>query len=232
MANKEQKIDPQLLNELLKDQDRQSVLTSEGLLGELKKALAERMLEAEMDVHLGAEEEQAAGNHRNGHSGKRVLTDSGALPLSIPRDRHGRFEPKLIEKYKRRFPGFDDKVIAMYARHEHARHAGTYSGDLRPVDFGRGHFPSDKAASKLIYLALRNIEARWKNPPIPWHQAKAQFAIHSRPTLASGLPLARDEPTREHPSIRGTLANSSQRVWPPIQTERDIHANALSACRL
>lgn len=116
MANKEHKIDPALLDELLKDQDPQSVLTAGGLLGDLKKALAERMLDAEMDVHLESGEEQAAGNHRNGHSEKRVLTDAGALPLLIPRDRHGRFEPKLIEKYKRRFPGFDDKIIALYAR--------------------------------------------------------------------------------------------------------------------
>ncbi len=116
MANKQGKIAPELIDELLKDQDPQSVLSSEGLLGELKKALAERMLDAEMEVHLGAEDEQAAGNHRNGRSGKRVLSDTGALPLTIPRDRHGRFEPKLIEKYKRRFPGFDEKIVALYAR--------------------------------------------------------------------------------------------------------------------
>lgn len=116
MADKQQKIDPKLLDELLKDQDPQTVLRSDGLLGDLKKALAERMLDAEMEVHLSAEDERAAGNHRNGHSGKTVLTDSGSMPLSIPRDRHGRFEPKLIEKYKRRFPGFDEKIIALYAR--------------------------------------------------------------------------------------------------------------------
>ncbi len=49
---------------------------------------------------------------------------------------------------------------------------------VRKAVRNRGHFPSDKAATKLIYLALRNIEAKWKKPPIPWHQAKAQFAIH------------------------------------------------------
>jgi transposase-like protein len=49
---------------------------------------------------------------------------------------------------------------------------------VRKAVHKRGHFPSDKAATKLIYLALRNVEAKWKNPPIPWHQAKAQFAIH------------------------------------------------------
>ena len=116
MTNKEKKIDPGLLDELLKGQDPETVLSSDGLLGELKKALAERILDAEMDVHLTSEEEQAAGNHRNGHSGKRVLTETGPIALSIPRDRHGRFEPRLIEKYKRRFPGFDEKVVALYAR--------------------------------------------------------------------------------------------------------------------
>lgn len=98
MADKANKIDPRFVDELLKDQGPHKELSSEGLLGDLKKALAERMLDAEMDVHLASEEEQAAGNHRNCRSGKRVLTDSGAIPTSIPRDRHGRFDPKLIEK--------------------------------------------------------------------------------------------------------------------------------------
>ena len=69
-----------------------------------------------MDHHLGGATEQEAGNHRNGYSTKGVLTDTGKIQLSIPRDRHGRFDPVLIEKYQRRFPGFDDKIISMYAR--------------------------------------------------------------------------------------------------------------------
>lgn len=108
--------DAELLDELLKDQDPASVLRSDGLLGDLKKALAERMLNAEMDVHLDSDAEQADGNHRNGSSQKTVLGDDGELVLSIPRDRHGRFDPALIAKYQRRFPGFDDKIIALYAR--------------------------------------------------------------------------------------------------------------------
>ena len=57
-----------------------------------------------------------AVNHRNGKSAKRVLTDTGALAIEVPRDRHGLFEPQLIGKHQRRFTGFDDKIIAMYAR--------------------------------------------------------------------------------------------------------------------
>ncbi len=115
MAN-ERKFTKELLDELLAGRDPKTVLSSDGLIGDLKKAIAERMLDAEMDVHLADEAEQASDNHRNGYSQKTVLTATEALPLSIPRDRHGRFEPKLIEKYKRRFPGFDEKVIALYSR--------------------------------------------------------------------------------------------------------------------
>ena len=105
-----------LLDQLLAGRDPKSVLDSGGLIGELKKALAERMLNAEMDVHLEQPGEAEAGNHRNGTSAKTVLTPEGELTLSIPRDRHGRFDPALIAKYRRRFPGFDDKIIALYAR--------------------------------------------------------------------------------------------------------------------
>src|SRR4051794_22070355 len=84
-----------------------------GLLDGLKKALAERALNAEMDHHLAREE---TGNSRNGYGRKTVVTDTGKLDLQIPRDRQASFDPQLIAKYQRRFPGFDDKVISMYAR--------------------------------------------------------------------------------------------------------------------
>jgi putative transposase len=106
----------ELLDQLLAGRDPKSVLDSGGLIGDLKKALAERMLNAEMDVHLANEANSGRRNHRNGRSGKTVLTADGSLELSIPRDRHGRFDPVLIGKYRRRFPGFDDKIIALYAR--------------------------------------------------------------------------------------------------------------------
>jgi putative transposase len=106
----------QLLDQLLAGRDPKTILDSGGLIGELKKALADRMLNAEMDVHLEQPEQAEAGNHRNGTSSKTVLTPEGELTLSIPRDRHGRFDPTLIAKYRRRFPGFDDKIIALYAR--------------------------------------------------------------------------------------------------------------------
>ncbi len=106
----------EILDQLLAGRDPKTVLQADGRIGELKKALAERMLNAEMDVHLANEAEAGILNHRNGSSPKIVLTPDGELTLSIPRDRHGRFDPTLIAKYRRRFPGFDDKIIAQYAR--------------------------------------------------------------------------------------------------------------------
>ena len=109
----------EVVDELLKDADPKKVFSSEGLLAEIKKALAERMLNAEMDQHLDAEAVAAgepSGNHRNGYSKKTVTTDTSQVELDIPRDRRGTFEPQLIAKYQRRFPGFDDKIISMYAR--------------------------------------------------------------------------------------------------------------------
>ena len=124
----------ELLDQLLEGQDPSTVLSSDGLIGDLKKALAERMLNAEMDVHLDSDAEQSSGNHRNGSSTKTVLADDGELTLSIPRDRHGRFDPALIRKYQRRFPGFDDKIIALYARGMSTRDIQAHVRELYGVD--------------------------------------------------------------------------------------------------
>jgi len=92
----------------------------EDVMRGIKKALIERALQAELSHHLGyAEGEdkpESSANQRNGTSGKTVLTDDGPLRIDIPRDRAGQFEPQLIGKHERRFTGFDDKIIAMYAR--------------------------------------------------------------------------------------------------------------------
>lgn len=85
-----------------------------------KKAIIERALGAELSHHLGyapgEARPEATANHRNGSSGKTVLTDDGPLPITVPRDRAGTFEPQLIGKHERRFTGLDDKILALYAR--------------------------------------------------------------------------------------------------------------------
>lgn len=107
----------ELIDELLSGQDPATVMRQDGLLGELKQALLNRLMAAEFDHHLVAEKAAGAGpNHRNGSTRKRVLTDDGHVEVTIPRDREARFDPVLIGKYQRRLPGFDDKVISLYAR--------------------------------------------------------------------------------------------------------------------
>ena len=110
---KEPHIPDAILDQLLAGADPKTAFDPNGLLDGLKKALAERALNAEMDHHLAREE---TGNSRNGYGRKSVITDTGKLELQIPRDRQASFDPQLIAKYQRRFPGFDDKVISMYTR--------------------------------------------------------------------------------------------------------------------
>jgi putative transposase len=107
----------ELIDELLAGQDPSSVMRQDGLLGELKKALLNRLMAAEFDHHLAEERASGEGrNHRNGSTRKRMLTDDSHVEVTIPRDREARFDPVLIGKYQRRLPGFDDKVISLYTR--------------------------------------------------------------------------------------------------------------------
>jgi putative transposase len=110
-----------LIDSLLADYKKPEDLIGEhGLLKQLTKALVERALQAEMAEHLGHGKnepvENAAGNTRNGTSQKTLQGDFGKLPIDIPRDRHGNFEPQLIPKHQTRWTGFDDKILSLYAR--------------------------------------------------------------------------------------------------------------------
>jgi putative transposase len=101
-------------------QKPEDLIGENGLLKQLTKALVERALEAEMTEHLGHARHNPVmnptGNTRNGKSQKTLKGDFGELPIEIPRDRHGRFEPQIIAKHQSRWTGFDDKIISLYAR--------------------------------------------------------------------------------------------------------------------
>ena len=111
----------ELLDELLKDgKTAADIFGKDGLLKQLTKRLVERALEGELTDHLGYPKHvpvaKLSGNSRNGKSQKTLKGDLGAIPIEIPRDREGNFVPQLIKKHQTRFNGFDDKIIAMYAR--------------------------------------------------------------------------------------------------------------------
>lgn len=109
-------IEKDILDQLLAGRDPKGLFEKDGLFDDLKKALAERVLNAELDDHLDQEAGEGRPNRRNGSTKKTVLTETSRLDIRVPRDRDGTFDPKLIAKYQRRFPGFDDKIVSMYAR--------------------------------------------------------------------------------------------------------------------
>ena len=128
-------------SEILDQFVRQGPLTPEELeavVRRFKKAIIERALGGELTHHLGyavgGTKPEATTNHRNGTSGKTVLTDDGPLALAVPRDRDGSFEPRLISKHERRFTGFDDKIIALYARGLTVREIQAFLGEMYGID--------------------------------------------------------------------------------------------------
>lgn len=127
-------IDKELLDQLLAGRDPLELFAKDGLIDELKKALSEQMLSAELDDHLELEAEAGADNRRNGSSKKTMLTGSSKVTLDIPRDRSGTFDPKLIAKYQRRFPDFDTKIISMYARGMTVREIRGHLEELYGID--------------------------------------------------------------------------------------------------
>jgi putative transposase len=111
----------ELIDELLKDYETpQDILAEGGLLKELTKAVIQRCLETELDTHLGypkyGRKGNANGNLRNGHSQKTLKGEQGHVEIEVPRDRQGSFEPQLVRKGQTRLEGFDDKILALYAR--------------------------------------------------------------------------------------------------------------------
>src|SRR5512143_1141834 len=160
MARRKQPVIPDpLLDQLLAGADAKAAFEKDGLLDELKKALAERVLNAEMDHHLGAGEGDGRANSRNGYGQKTVLTDTGKIPLDVPRDRLSSFDPQPIAKHQRRFPGFDEKVASMYARGMSVREIQGHLHDLYGIDV------SPDLISAVTEAVLEEV-TEWQNRPL------------------------------------------------------------------
>ena len=130
--------DPAALDQLLGE--RRTMGELDELFRQMKKALMERALAGELTHHLGYAPGEAKpadqANHRNGTTPKTVLTDDGAIPVAIPRDRAGTFEPQLIPKNARRLPRFDQNVLSLYARGMTVRDIQAHLEDLYQVEVG------------------------------------------------------------------------------------------------
>src|SRR5664279_5730562 len=147
------------LDELLSGRNPKEVFSKDGLFDELKKALAERVLNAELDDHLEGESAAGKANHRNGYSKKSVLTETSRIDIRIPRDREGTFDPKLIARYQRRFPGFDEKIVSMYARGMTVREIQGHLLELYGLEV------SPDLISTVTDAVLETV-AEWQNRPL------------------------------------------------------------------
>jgi len=114
-------IDKELIDKLLADyKGPEDLIGEQGLLKQLTKAVVERAMDAELTHHLGYEKHdtsgRGSGNSRNGTSRKKLKGDFGEAEIEVPRDRNGTFTPQIVAPHQRRFTGFDDKILSMYAR--------------------------------------------------------------------------------------------------------------------
>ena len=155
---------PELLDELLADYETsEDLLGEEGLFKQLKKALLERALGAELSDHLGYEKGdpsgRGTGNSRNGHSGKTVLTEDGEVALAVSRDRNGTFEPAIVPKGERRLDGFDDRIVSLYARGMTVREIRGHLQELYGVEV------SPDLISRVTDAVLEEVR-EWQNRPL------------------------------------------------------------------
>ena len=133
-------IDEQLADQLLGKAQAEGVelLGPDGLLSQVTRAVLERALGEEMTAHLGYEKHdpvgRGSGNSRNGSTGKTLLTDIGAVDLAVPRDRNGSFDPKIVRKGQTRLEGFNERIIALYARGMTTRDIRAHLREIYDVD--------------------------------------------------------------------------------------------------
>lgn len=136
-------IDNELIDNLLKGYKKPEDLIGEnGLLRQLTKRLLERAMAAEMTEHVGYEKHDALGDHsgnsRNGKSAKTIKGTFGTLPIEVPRDRNGTFEPQIVGKHQRRFTGFDENIISLYARGLSTREIQQHLEEIYQVEVSPG----------------------------------------------------------------------------------------------
>lgn len=129
----------EILDELIKGyKNPEDLIGENGMLRQLEKALLERAMNAELTHELGYEKNARSGgsttNRRNGHSSKRVRSKPGEINLEVPRDRDSEFEPVRIKKHQRRFDGFDDLILSLYARGVSTRDIRSHIEDLYGIE--------------------------------------------------------------------------------------------------
>ena len=157
-------IKDELLDELLKEyKNPEDLIGKDGILKQLTKRLVEKAMETELTHHLGYEKNSPAGNNtgnsRNGKSSKTIKGDFGEIPIEVPRDRNGEFQPQIIKKNQTRFDGFDDKIISMYARGMTTRDIQAHLQEIYGVEVS-----ADLIST--VTDAVINEVKEWQNRPL------------------------------------------------------------------
>jgi len=137
------RIEDEIIDNLLKDyKEPEDLIGENGLLKQLTKRLLERAMSAEMTEHVGYEKHEASGrnggNSRNGKTAKTLKGTFGTLPIEVPRDRNGTFEPKIVAKHQTRFTGFDENIISLYARGLSVREIQQHLEEIYQVEVSPG----------------------------------------------------------------------------------------------
>ena len=157
-------INKDLIKELLKDYKKpEDLIGKDGILKQLTKALLETALDSELTEHLGYEKNALSkkknNNSRNGKSRKTLKTDHGDMNISIPRDRQSDFEPQIVQKGQRRFTGFDDKILSMYARGMTVRDIQGHLTDIYNVEVS-----ADLIST--VTDSVMDMVREWQNRPL------------------------------------------------------------------
>jgi putative transposase len=159
-----ERLGDELIDELLAGaRTEEEIVGPGGVLAQLTRRLVERAMDAELTEHLGYERGGAppggVGNTRNGSTPKTLHTDHGSVRIETPRDRNGSFEPLIVPKRRSRFAGFDDKIIALYARGMSVRDIQAHLGELYGVEVGRD------LISRVTDAVLEDVQA-WRQRPL------------------------------------------------------------------
>ena len=212
---------PELIDELLKEYKNPEDLMGEGgILKELTKALVERCLNAEIDTQLQESEESKPKNRRNGHSKKKIQGEFGEAEIAVPRDRNGEFEPVIVKKGQKRFNGFDDKIISLYARGMTTRDIREQLQDLYGVEVSHA----------LISNVTEAVEAErksWQNRtldeiyPIVFLDALVVKVRHEGRVINKAVHLALGVNLEGKKELLGIwmTTNESSKFWLSVMTE-------------
>ena len=197
----------ELIDKLLKEyRTPEEVIGEGGLLAQLTKRLLERAMSAELTEHLGYErgdpEGRNSGNSRNGTSQKTLKGTFGTVPIELPRDRAGTFEPQIIGKHQTRFKGFDDKIVSLYARGLSTREIQMHLEEIYQVEVSPGLI---SAVTEEVIDEVRAWQNRQLDEVYPIIYLDAlQFKVRDSGRVRNKAVLSRDggEPKRDERGVR------------------------------